>query len=207
MSMNEVPSIVTTELLLPYSSGPPVPYQRPPPPAGISGMPWVLFMFFHNQVYSGHFFHYFWCPWRRAVPNQWSRFLCWAHLHRLWWYLAWFCCFTIAPERLEVLLESKLHCDTWQSCLRVRVELKWALSYLLHSFGRSILHFSTSRLIFIYNPFPSHLRVARRPLESSLGWSNTVPHWELHIPLRTEALLWGEDHGSWFLLTLGWVFS
>lgn len=55
MSMNAVPSIVTAELLLVYSSGLIVPYQSPPLPADVLGMPWGLFMFVHNQVYLGRF--------------------------------------------------------------------------------------------------------------------------------------------------------
>ena len=46
MSMNVVPSIVTTELLLVYSSGLLVPYQSPPLPADVLGMPWVSLCLF-----------------------------------------------------------------------------------------------------------------------------------------------------------------
>lgn len=65
-----------------------------------------LFMFVHNQVYSGHFFHYFMCSWG-SMPNQWSQFLCWA---RPWVMVIprWCHCFTDAPERPRVPLESKL---------------------------------------------------------------------------------------------------
>ena len=87
MSMNVVPSVVTTELLLVYSSGLLIPYQSLLLPADVLGMPWDLFMFVHHQVYSGHCFCYFLCLWGKAVPNQWSQFLYWARFHGLWWYL------------------------------------------------------------------------------------------------------------------------
>lgn len=51
-----------------------------------------------------------------------------------------------------------------------------SFSYLLHSVGRSTLYLSVSRFIFTYSPLLSYLRVARSPLESSTGRSNTVPY-------------------------------
>ena len=144
-----------------------------------------LFMFVHNRVYSGHFFHHFMCSWGKAVPNQWSQFLCWARFHGSWWYLDG-ATVSQMPQKGPESPWSQSSCDydMLQSCLKVGMEVKWALSSLFHSFGSSILQFSISRLIFIYNPLPSYLRVSRS-LESDTGWSN-VPHWGLHIPLRTE---------------------
>lgn len=108
MSMNVVPSVVTTKLLLVYSSGLLVPYQSLPLPADVLGMPCDLFMFVHHQVYSGHCFCYFFVfmgessaqpmvtipllgtfPWVMVIPR-------------------WYHCFTDAPERPRVPLESKL---------------------------------------------------------------------------------------------------
>lgn len=142
-------------------------------------------MFVHNQVYSGHFFHHFMYSWGKAVPNQWSQFLCWARFHGSWWYLDG-ATVSQMPQKGPESPWSQSSCDydMLQSCLKVEMEVKWALSSLFHSFGSSILQFSISRLIFIYNPLPSYLRVSR-PLESDTGWSN-VPHWGLHIPPRTE---------------------
>lgn len=160
-------------------------------------------MFVHNQVYSGHFFHYFMCSWGKAVPNQWSQFLCWARFHGSWWYLDGV---TVSqmPQKGPESPWSQSSCDydMLQSCLKVGMEVRWALSSLFHSFGSSILQFSISRLIFIYNPLPSYLSVKKT------SWISyrLVKHCAT-VRITHSFKDWGDDHGSWFPLTLGWVFS